>query len=1107
MDREEHLKKAREKLKKFQKKKNQCETTTQGSTSRSTPDLDDEASSNKDGGDNNSKRSTPKNEFIDLSQPEMPLPGPSTQPEEETNSLQSQHYTFESSKAMENDPFKSIVPIPANIDVDESSSVSDQIQSILDNSKKQGLSEIVKDESSSVSDQIQSILDKSKTQEILSELDSDTVNESEILKARLSQLETENQELKNENLILQQKNGQLQNVSDDSNAKLLELQNQYEEEKRMLEEKFQNEAKGVQTKLDSHADSIQILVSEKRDIESSMTNLLKELEEVKDENRCLKEAQQKKNVSSKERTCACTDRVFLAEVERKSLSEKLSQVRDERDQLKIQTIDLKQDILEMKSKIEFSEKNTLVIAQQLVDTKSKLEMTEINLAQLKAANDTKNDESNTVSTTTADDANNSESEKQKQKENNELLQQLKDQEEKLAQSLKDKESEVTRLALENEEHLKRVSELTAYIQQASQDREQIIQQYTSYSQQLAAQIENLTQQLNIKASENHGFAKRETDLVQHVQRLENQLQSFIQNPRNKTDIDSSSSLPVTEVVAATSVLPTQQPIINENELQVLRLKMAELDKCIVELQLEREKLQDSLSQESSKLQETLDKCQRYEQTIGDLQTKIEMSQEFAGSMDITKQESLVAASASDKLAASRAMKQNQQLKDQVEELENAIVQVTNSKAELITNLDASRSKLKKLEESDASMKSQLNGLQEGIKERDRNLTRMREQVKHYLAFAETSAIGVRPEDNNASEVENSIEVIDALKDDLEKISNELKNAKEEIRCLNSHNSELKGQLEVLSSQTRESSLARPSSSPDENGREHYGDDGDLSSVSSNTSVSVEESHHIHCESDKLPVQITSNNGIGAGASSSPISSGSSSSSTSEDLTANSNEDKNFESNGQHHTAKPFSNQPPVISKDVGLLKVEQKFNEAMEKIAVLTSEKEQLEHIIIRLQDETDTVGEYITLYQYQRAQQRARLDEKERQLQTISRDREELKSKLTQLQSLITGWMNTKDSNCKPNILADEKEVEQEKAKNAENDNHSNACIEVGTEAAEVEDELAMTNGYTGTVGQNDTAGRILNLISEIGSNDMLTNEQFHPWFWDSSPGKLINV
>ena len=96
--------------------------------------------------------------------------------------------------------------------------------------------------------------------------------------------------------------------------------------------------------------------------------------------------------------------------------------------------------------------------------------------------------------------------------------------------------------------------------------------------------------MNIKASENHGFAKRETDLVQHVQRLENQLQSFIQNPRNKTETEINSSLPAV-------VAPLSQPIINQNELQVLRLKVAELDKCIVELQLEREKLQDSLSQE------------------------------------------------------------------------------------------------------------------------------------------------------------------------------------------------------------------------------------------------------------------------------------------------------------------------------------------------------------------------------------------------------------------------------------------------------------------------------------------------------------------------------
>ena len=43
----------------------------------------------------------------------------------------------------------------------------------------------------------------------------------------------------------------------------------------------------------------------------------------------------------------------------------------------------------------------------------------------------------------------------------------------------------------------------------------------------------------------------------------------------------------------------------------------------------------------------------------------------------------------------------------------------------------------------------------------------------------------------------------------------------------------------------------------------------------------------------------------------------------------------------------------------------------------------------------------------------RERLEEKERQLQTISRDREELKCKLSQLQSLVEGWVNnTKDQN-----------------------------------------------------------------------------------------------
>ena len=75
--------------------------------------------------------------------------------------------------------------------------------------------------------------------------------------------------------------------------------------------------------------------------------------------------------SVRERTCACTDRVFLAEVERNKLSVTVSNLRDERDKLKIEVIDLKQEGLELKSKVEHHEMNSIVLAKQLTEAATK----------------------------------------------------------------------------------------------------------------------------------------------------------------------------------------------------------------------------------------------------------------------------------------------------------------------------------------------------------------------------------------------------------------------------------------------------------------------------------------------------------------------------------------------------------------------------------------------------------------------------------------------------------------------------------------------------------------------------------------------------------------
>ena len=67
------------------------------------------------------------------------------------------------------------------------------------------------------------------------------------------------------------------------------------------------------------------------------------------------------------------------------------------------------------------------------------------------------------------------------------------------------------------------------------------------------------------------------------------------------------------------------------------------------------------------------KIEEQELVIGNLETKLEMS--TSNLVDHSQHETLLAASSSDKVAASRAMQQNLELKKQVEELETAVIQV------------------------------------------------------------------------------------------------------------------------------------------------------------------------------------------------------------------------------------------------------------------------------------------------------------------------------------------------------------------------------------------------------------------------------------------------
>ena len=116
---------------------------------------------------------------------------------------------------------------------------------------------------------------------------------------------------------------------------------------------------------------------------------------------------------------------------------------------------------------------------------------------------------------------------------------------------------------------------------------------------------------------------------------------------------------------------------------------------------------------------------------------------------------------------------------------------------------------------------------------------------------------------------------------------------------------------------------------------------------------------------------------------------------------------------------PFVNNNQKVNSFQSL---ENRFVKAMEQIAKLSLDKEQLEHLVARLQDETgidcliivlqqefehlnltETIGDYVVMYQHQRHQQKLRMAEKEEQLQQLAQDRAELKNKLTSLQEMVT--------------------------------------------------------------------------------------------------------
>uniref|UniRef100_A0A182W1M6 Golgin subfamily A conserved domain-containing protein n=1 Tax=Anopheles minimus TaxID=112268 RepID=A0A182W1M6_9DIPT len=109
--------------------------------------------------------------------------------------------------------------------------------------------------------------------------------------------------------------------------------------------------------------------------------------------------------------------------------------------------------------------------------------------------------------------------------------------------------------------------------------------------------------------------------------------------------------------------------------------------------------------------------------------------------------------------------------------------------------------------------------------------------------------------------------------------------------------------------------------------------------------------------------------------------------------------------GPQNGVSAFDRQSSIVSSIPtmeAMEKLQQRFKRTMMEVAELTEEKQRLEHLVMQLQGETETIGEYITLYQQQRRLLKQKDMERDLQLQQLADDREMMKLKLKELNYLV---------------------------------------------------------------------------------------------------------
>lgn len=513
----------------------------------------------------------------------------------------------------------------------------------------------------------------------------------------------------------------------------------------------------------------------------------------------------------------------------------------------------------------------------------------------------------------------------------------------------------------------KTQQLESVVQQLNAEKEQSGQQYQNYVQQLNQELSKLAQQLQEYVAENDRLSKREQALVKHVGELERQIQQQFNKQKKSAEMT----------------------VVSE-EIDSLKSRCNALEEEKAQSEIQRQSHLQQISSLQLQLQEKI-------ALLSDTETTIERIQS-----ERPDSKNLIASIESDKIAASRAMSQNQDLKQQLEEMQRAFVQVSNDKLELTDRLQSEQHLGREIRLRFDGMDGELSSLKEKLHFKDEEMIRLsHENVDLNKQILQLSQELDRLRHFEAKNASSNV------------LQQQLMIANDKIKKLRARVQQLEEKEKVDGVATTETTSADgtvESQEPDSENRE--------------SAAQTEERDADSPETDSVGSTIN-------------------------------------------------------IATEEAMEKLQERFTRTMTEVANLTEEKHRLEHLVMQLQGETETIGEYITLYQQQRRLLKQREVEKDVQVQQIICDKEIMKNKLSQLNRLVEQ-------------LLQQNGVKQTDKIYAEHFGDNNNSSEL----------LAQTNGIGSEKEGNenvskpddakhsaDTASKILNLLSEIQDNNRNPN------------------